>query len=967
MQREFAHYRLLEELGQGGGGIVYLAEDTLLLRRVAIKFPRNLSNPRRMLSEARAASALTHPGIAAIYDCGDDDGQPYIVMELVDGGSLSDLIGVGPMAVDRAIAIAIQAASALVEAHSHRIIHRDIKPSNIRVDRHGAVKIVDFGLAKTLTEQPVGKRGTGADTETVEGIVAGTPRYMSPEQALGKLSDERTDIFSLGVVLYECLTGRASFSGANSVEILSQVLHVDPPAPSVWNSAVPPALNRLVQKAMAKDREMRYQSAGELLRDLETFRETGKGPALQGAGPRSRLRSKRVWAAGLAAVATAGIAGWLARAKVAAPPSAEVMRWYAAGTAAIRENTYYQASQTLERAVALNGAYPPAQARLAEAYNELDDASQAQKAMLLAMGRGLGGLPPADRLTIQAIHCTITQDLPGAVTLYRTLLANASQKERPARLVDLGRALENAQNPAEALVSYREAARLEPDYPAPYLRLGILCGRRQDQAAATAAFDRAEALFQTLGNMEGVTEVLYQRALQATNSGQVSRATTLLERALRMADAAGSVHHSIVLQLQFSLVEMRKGDTAAAEKRALDAVDLARRSGLERLTSRGLVSLGSAFLAKGNVKLAEQYYLQGLELARNKGSQRTEARALLSLGSLHEQLGDVDKAEREVQQALPFYERGGYEKERAQSRLLLGRLSRMKGDFASARTAFQDELKIAERNGDKNQLALLYEALGETELACERYPDALANFREKIRLSHEQGNRMAEGFGLLYSGSVLWRMGRYREAVAEFQASRAIAGGPGGFTSLTASIDMESAWMALSQIRPGDALAIARRLRSAQDNLATSARAEHQRLLGESEIRSGNPHAGEERCRAALDLAQQTNLSPLISDARLSYARAMLEAGKATSALEAARQVEEDCSRAARNECKAAAATTAARAAGIMGNAAMAKTYAHDVRQALAALVQSLEVGDRKTFQMRPDVLEWRRQIGRFE
>jgi hypothetical protein len=226
---------------------------------------------------------------------------------------------------------------------------------------------------------------------------------------------------------------------------------------------------------------------------------------------------------------------------------------------------------------------------------------------------------------------------------------------------------------------------------------------------------------------------------------------------------------------------------------------------------------------------------------------------------------------------------------------------------------------------------------------------------------------MGEGFGLLYSGSVLWRMGRYQEAAAALQAARVIAGGRDGFASLTASIDLESAWMALSQSRPTEALAIGRRLQTSQGNLAPSVRADLHRLLGESEIRAGSPHRGEELCRTALDLAQQTGLSLLISHARLSYARAMLEAGEAKSALESVRQVEEDCSREARQECRATAAITAARAARVTGDAELAKSYAHNARGALTALEQSLEANDRKTFQARPDVLQWRRQLGQLE
>lgn len=272
----FSHYRVLDKLGEGGMGVVYAAEDTLLGRRVAIKFPTaTVGHPGRLLSEARAASALNHPNIAAIHDCGEYEGRPYVVMELVEGRSLSELLREGPLPVVRSVEIVAQVAEALCEAHNRRIIHRDIKPSNIRLNQRGAVKVVDFGLAKELRARfAAAGATTGSTTATFEGALRGTPPYMSPEQARGYGGDERSDIFSLGAVLYECLAGRPAFTGASHVEVLSQVLHVDPPPIPQSRPEVPPELDWITRKALAKVPHDRYQQAADLLADLEAARST---------------------------------------------------------------------------------------------------------------------------------------------------------------------------------------------------------------------------------------------------------------------------------------------------------------------------------------------------------------------------------------------------------------------------------------------------------------------------------------------------------------------------------------------------------------------------------------------------------------------------------------------------------------------------------------------------------------------
>jgi serine/threonine protein kinase len=993
-----SHYRIVEKLGEGGMGVVYIAEDTLLGRRVAVKTLHADGNSRdghfrtRFLREARAVSALSHPHIATIHDYGEtEDGQPYIVMELVKGETLSDLMQKDALTIPRAIEIITQVAEALSEAHSQAIIHRDIKPSNVAINERGNVKVLDFGLAKQLDlgalNASSAERQTLLNTQTKEGVIVGTPMYLSPEQAMGVEVDARSDLFSLGSLLYECIAGKPPFSGSSPVEICAQVIRDDPPPPSQHNPHVPKDLDRITLKAVAKKPADRYQTADEMTADLTQARtklqtrdadrtitrlispapgthRTGALATLSDIFKRPRLSIGYV-AAAVAVVGLIAFAAWQVTRARPHQATAEAEKWYDVGSDDLREGSYFKAIKPLEQALRADGKFALAHARLAEAWAELDYTERAQLELIQVDGLvpDRSVLQPVDALYLDAIRATITRNLSGAISSYTALLR--LKPNEPKAFLDLGRAYEKNEEVDKAIENYKLATIHDPQYAPGFLRLGILYGRKEDLPNASAAFDKATNLFQTMSDFEGQTEALYQRGALSNQVGKLSESEDELQRALSMARASSNQYHQIKILLQLSSVLYSRGTTNQAKQDALDAVSLAQNNGIENLATQGLINLGNAYIMRHEYADAEQVFKQALDFAQRNKGHRNEAAALLSLARLYIQEEILtDQVLIYLEQAIGYFREGGYNKEYSQAVLLRGRARLLQGDYDGALRDFQEQLNLSKQTNDQSQLASTHLLIGNLLADMELYPDALRNFEESYSIYEVLDVPLTVGYLLLDKGEMLWRLNRYEEARRLIEHTPEVANRLDNNYKqvLTARIALVNSEISLSQENFTDAKVKAEECLKLSGSQSNHTRVEATYVLGLSQIRSGAKKEGLRLSQQAVELSKGVNDQHLTSMTLLTYAEALLKNDDPKEAGTIARDAQQRFAHNNQYESEWRAWLVAALASVKLNEYASAREQVAHVDTLLANLEQKWGVDSYNSYLARPDVKRLRKE-----
>ncbi len=768
---DLGHYRLVRLLGRGGMGEVYLAHDQSLDRDVAIKFisPEKTADDdarRRLMREARAAAALDHPAICTVLETGETpSGRTYIVMQFVEGEPLSTVLEKRQLSIRDALLICAQVAEGLDVAHRHGVVHRDLKPANVMLTPSGHPKLVDFGIAKLALSAAQLPDEPTTSVSTTAGVIVGTPAYMSPEQAQQGSIDGRSDLFSLGAVLFECLTGRRAFQGSTSIETVGAVLHVHPPPPSRIRPQLDERHDELCRRLLAKDPADRFQSAQEVVGAIRLLvPDTSRAQVLPVVPEpaKAKQRPRRRWA--IAAVVTAVLAivaatAWFSSRPRLAPAPAEAERWYRMGTEALREGAYYKATKSLQSAVQLFPNYTLAYARLAEAGAELDDYRLASDSLLRVAAPA--NLDKTERLRLSAVTSLVRRDVDQAIAAYSEL-ARLNPKDAGAWL-DLGRAQEAAGLPNDARAAYERSIAADRQYAPGYVRLGSVEGLNSRRDEALAAFAEAERLYQTAVDVEGLTEVLLRRGALLDSFGEAKPARADLERALSMATDVNAPYQQVRARLLLSSVTATEGHLEEAQRAASAAVQDALSQRLDTIAAEGLLDLASV-MQSDHLAEAEVHAQRAVQLADHVGAGRTAARGRVQLAAIYEEQGQPRKALDVLTSVLPFLKEKRYRRFELQGLSIAARAHQRLDDLDEAQRISTSVLEVSETLKNGAQVALAVSNLASVTMALGNYPEALRLRQRAEEIHKRQGDADILPYDLVNRADLLIRLGRAREA-----------------------------------------------------------------------------------------------------------------------------------------------------------------------------------------------------------
>lgn len=690
---KLGRYRIIKQIGVGGMGEVFLAHDDVLNRHVALKLlPALLTDDpqrvRRFEQEAHAASTISHPNIAHIYEIGVEDNRHFTSMEYVEGRTLREILNQGRLTVIEALEIALQVARALEAAHAAGVIHRDIKPENVMIRPDGYVKVLDFGLAKLHRMQNAeDPRQTQTVTmvHTEPGLIIGSPAYMSPEQARGVDVDARTDIWSLGVVLYEMLCGWPPFQGSTTMDLIAALLREEPAPISASLRHAHPGLRKLLRRMLSKDKDERFFTSvevvtglGNLIKDVRwASKQSHKSTLFQGSQV-AFLRHKALQAlhAPEGTVITAPLPLFLMTIVVGIALTwclhsfkrpavlvrdAAVESNYQAGVEAIYRDDLYTAAYTLESATKrdINASSVMVHARLAEVWAELDYSDKANYELSLLVNlvpflERHYSLSEVDGLYVAAVKTTINGNIRNAADLYRQIV----QKD-PGNAIawmDLGRSYERLRRWDDAAYSYQQASFGNPSLASAFLRLGIVAIARNDEQEAKTAFDRAFELYKTANDNDGMWDLLNRRAILALRLGRK-------DEARKLQDEASQIEYFNEYQYvknQFALANVSHKDSKLAkgfESEARKHADSISRVGLlfhgpDPLLVDGLLDIAALYIHDNDLMNAQPYVLEALSIARRSDLRIGKAKAFYADAQLYLHEGFPENADRELRECL---------------------------------------------------------------------------------------------------------------------------------------------------------------------------------------------------------------------------------------------------------------------------------------------------------------------------
>lgn len=795
--KTIGRYKIKSLLGEGGMGKVYLAEDTELERLTALKilsplFLKDEIRVNRFFQEAKSASALNHPNILTVYEIGKFEESFFIATEYIKGETLRDVQNSKPLSIKAITEISIQISSALKAAHEAKIIHRDIKPENIMLRDDGLIKVLDFGLAKLLseTENSITKLNEAKKrVKTAPGTVLGTVAYMSPEQARGKNTDFRTDIWSFGVVLYEMLAGDPPFNGETISDTIAEILTSEP-AP--LNPKIHSQLNDIVIKSLKKIPDERYQNVDYLLNDLKFFQSLNKENGKIGANtgyrenlPTSknkaitrfsqltapiltnlRLRPLLWFSVFSICVSLMFLGNYYYSKKQIYNPKSEALRWFNDGIDAARNGNTYKAKKLFEQSIKEDENFLPAHAKLAEVFHQLDYEDKAAQSLLRVteLLPQLSGLTEKDENYLQAVTSTVRRNFQGAVEKYQKIAENSPDNEKIFALFDLAKSIERTENTTRAAEIYEEILKRDPQFSAAYLRLGNIYWLKGEQEKADGYFEQAANIFNAQSNYDSLGELFYQKGSLLNFDEKLPEARKSLEKSLELSKATSNPLLQIKTMLDIARIDVVLGDTEKSKKQIEEAIQLSRYEQIENLTTSGLIDLGNILYFQGEFEESDKYLQQALGIARANGGKRAEAYSLLSLGNLYLLRAKPTEAINYVEPALKFFTENNFIQETSQSLLVLGNAFDAVGKYDSALELLNKLKKQAIEENDKSQLSYAEGGIAITLVHLEKYSESLEHSEKSFQINQELDREQIGAYALLYKTQALVNLGRLEEA-----------------------------------------------------------------------------------------------------------------------------------------------------------------------------------------------------------
>jgi tetratricopeptide (TPR) repeat protein len=786
-------------------------------------------------------------------------------MELLQGETLQARIeSKGRLSGSEALPLAVQMAEGLGAAHAAGIIHRDFKSGNVILVPGKAgdrAVITDFGLARS------DRRTDSAASINLSGtqMLVGTIGYMSPEQFAGGPITPASDVYSLGIVLFEMVTGQLPFGESHIVQAALQ--RVSGNIPNV--------------RQLAPDLDYRWERV--IRKCLATLPESRPSPASAGADalrdrswriPAPRL-TRRHWIGASAAIAVLAPLAWYERRQPYVLAS-DAARWYEQGVAHVHETTYDAARKALEQSLSIDPNYGPSRAYLAIALRELDYPERAREEILSALALLDRKRHSAeDVIRVKAAHYFVSANYDLAQPLIDDLARRAQGAKKQQAMIEQGMLAMYRVKPADAQQIFEKVLALDSSNAGARLRIATVYARQRKNDFALRSFDESERLFRAANNIAGVTETLFQRGVFLARTGRNPEAISTLEKGLAIAGDTGDAHHQVRLELALGMVYGNLGQTARAQQVAEAAVQKAIESKMERAAAVGLLDLGNVFFSRGQLDMAGKYFLEGLEYARQAKAQIVEMRATLSLGSLRVQSGHPREAVEFIQKAVPFYERGGFLRETTQALILLGSAQNQLGRVKEAEQTLRKAVDAADHLGDREQSGNAHGKLAVALLVQGNFPGAKTEEERSLDFYANSRGGLLSAFGFATLALIEARAGLYaKSSKALSDAEARLAKLEGSQTQLRAAILNTRAENAYTQRKWAQSSEFAHRALGLPDNAADL---DARLLSGLTLIWMGNIDPGVVRASGPIQEYEQKDRHLDAASGKLMLAQALWE------------------------------------------------------------------------------------------